>query len=484
MTIRIALLCALSLVVALPVARATSDPAPAPIETLFGAPLPSGKAPWPVQVWRAELPPGELLSFTSLEPFTAHPQPAHTPTREVTVPWRGEIRRHGYLPLLVFFTATRPTLTGKTLDLPDAAPERTGQASATAVLQRALDTARPGEAVIVPSGTYRIGTLRLRDGVELHLTFDARLVASDDEAEYPVFDAPIRYQRRALILFDGVRGAALTGPGMIDGRGSVRRRAMAKPTDHPNIKLVHVQDSSDITLRDVHLRDSYSWTVHVLRSTRVTISGVSVLAELSPRNWNGGGAGWIWNNADGINPDSSSDVLIEDCFIYAGDDAIAVRSTDPLHPTQNVTVRRTILSSPTRGLKIGTETRGEVMSGITFEDCDIIQAGEAIAIDLFDSATFSSVIYRDIRVHASPTGVHFLVKARNPQQTAIGRIEGVTLERVHLGPVTHVVQLTASDPRAEIRGITFQDVCTDNGPITSQQVNAMGEVNDLRYICR
>ncbi len=447
------------------------------METLYDSPIPSGKEPLPVQVWRKELPAGDKLSLSALGQFTAYPPLPDGSTTALAAPWRGELQREGQPPIFVILTQKSGVPAGTELALAEDAPERNGQASATGIIQTAIDKARPGLAVVIPAGIYKIGTLKMRDGVELHLTHNARLESIDNDAEYPPFDAPVRYHRKALILFDGVKNAALTGSGIIDGRGSVRRRAMEKPTNHPDIKLVHMQDSSDIRVENVHLRDAYSWTLHVLRCTRVTIRGVSVLAEYSPRNWNGGGEDWIWNNADGINPDSSSHILIEDCMIYAGDDAIAIKNSDPLHTTSDITVRGCSMWSPTRGLKIGTETRGESMTRITFEDCDVIRAGEAMAIDLLDTANLLDITYRAVRAHGSDTGVHFLVRPREPDQAVLGSLHGVRLEQVHFGPATDPVRLAAPHDLSKISNVVLVDARTDMGDVTKDQVTQIGNVD-------
>ncbi|KAL0324207.1 UNVERIFIED_CONTAM: putative polygalacturonase [Sesamum calycinum] len=71
-------------------------------------------------------------------------------------------------------------------------------------------------------------------------------------------------------------------------------------------------------------------------------------------------------NTDGIDPDSSSHVCIEDSYISTGDDLIAVKSGWDEYgiaygrPSHGITIRRVTGSSPFAGIAVGSETSGGV----------------------------------------------------------------------------------------------------------------------------
>ena len=72
--------------------------------------------------------------------------------------------------------------------------------------------------------------------------------------------------------------------------------------------------------------------------------------------------GCIAGGVSGIHPDSSRNVLIEDCFVDVGDDGIVVASYRDFYgipkPAANITVRRcTVLS---RNIAIGAGTAGGI----------------------------------------------------------------------------------------------------------------------------
>ena len=67
----------------------------------------------------------------------------------------------------------------------------------TAEFQPALDEARDAEGalVIVPAGAYRIGSVRMYGDTELHLEAGAKVLGSDDIADYTDWGVPttLRY---------------------------------------------------------------------------------------------------------------------------------------------------------------------------------------------------------------------------------------------------------------------------------------------------
>lgn len=97
----------------------------------------------------------------------------------------------------------------------------------TASLQAAIDRVSKsgGGRVEVPSGTWAIGTVWLRSGVELHLPEGAVLKGSANLDDYNAEDAYPQnfcfgsegWSARHLIIALEVRNVAITGKGAIDG---------------------------------------------------------------------------------------------------------------------------------------------------------------------------------------------------------------------------------------------------------------------------
>ncbi|MFE5307488.1 glycoside hydrolase family 28 protein [Isoptericola sp. NPDC056605] len=246
---------------------------------------------------------------------------------------------------------------------------------ATATFQAAIDDAAAagGGTVVVPAGTHRTGALRLRSHVELHLEAGALLQFVPDPALYPPVDA--RWEGAPATIHSpclyaaGETDVAITGFGTIDGGGAPwwdtfrhDRASLA----HPRPTLVGLHDCTRVTVRDVRLTNSPSWTVHPLRCDGVTISNVVIVNPPdSP-------------NTDGIDPESCRNVRISDCHIDVGDDCVVLKAGTERDPEriacENVAITNCTMVHGHGGVVIGSEmsggVRNVVISNCVFEGTD------------------------------------------------------------------------------------------------------------------
>ena len=209
----------------------------------------------------------------------------------------------------------------------------------TEAIQRAIDACSKagGGRVVVPAGTWKTGTIWFRSHVELHLQQGARMLGSENLADYNKDDA---YEQnywelcegwcgKHLVLAVEVEDIALTGEGVIDGNG--RAFFGPKPPDSPGRvcwrqgaansrpgiyrpgTTITVIECRDVRIRDVKLVDMTSWSCSIQGCDNVQVRGVRI------RNP-------AWNlNTDGISIDACSHVEISDCDIDTGDDCFAIR---------------------------------------------------------------------------------------------------------------------------------------------------------------
>lgn len=405
------------------------DGKPLATERLF-APLP-GEVEWSdnVSLARAEVSGSWTLTIPDAAGAILHPPQSSTTRDDALVVTGNNPARFGIeLPdrrLLVFIdppSAPNPT------DAKSLPPSAASAPHATAALQALLDAAKPSETVLVPPGRFTIGTIFLRPGVCLHLARGATLVASLDASLYPELPN-FGGMKHALVVARSAHGASLTGSGEIDAQGHRFRRTQTT-SRHPGIRLLAALDTRDLTVEDVTLRDAYAWTGHFQNCQKLRVRSVAVLAEINFPGWNGRGAHVTWNNADGLNPDGCRDVLFEDLFLHTGDDGVAVKNMDAKNRVETVTVRRAVIWTPVAALKIGTESRGETMRGIHFENIYVAHAGRAMALDIFDCALASDITFRDITVARCEQGLTVRAGKRAADQTAAGRLADLTLENI------------------------------------------------------
>jgi hypothetical protein len=107
-------------------------------------------------------------------------------------------------------------------------------------------------------------------------------------------------------------------------------------------------------------------------------------------------------NCDGIDPDRCRDVEIRNCNITSADDAIVIKTSDQSEdfgPTRNIVVKDCRVTSRDSGLKVGTETFGDI-SKVLFERCKVIFSGRGPTITHRQRGNIEDIEFLDIEVTA------------------------------------------------------------------------------------
>lgn len=288
-------------------------------------------------------------------------------------------------------------------------------------IQKAIDacTQKGGGEVLVPPGDYVCGTILLKDGVRLHLQKGAVILGSRnlDDYDNPDFfvDAVDQERGWCLIGIVDVKDAAIIGEGVIDGRGQREFFTKRRPF------LVRCVRSTDIKISGVTLRNPAAWTCHLFQSNRVTIRDLTIYSHANGNN-------------DGIDIDSTRNVLIENCKIDSGDDAVCIKATSPI-ATENVTVRNCVLTSDWGAFKLGTESMGD-FKNIRFTDSVIKDTkGGAMKILSMDGCRLENLTVDNITVENSDMLIFMrlgvrLNKYREPEARTPGHMKDVTISNI------------------------------------------------------
>ncbi|KAL1226207.1 putative polygalacturonase [Cardamine amara subsp. amara] len=266
-----------------------------------------------------------------------------------------------------------------------------GKTSNTKAFREAIIKLSPmaadgGVQLIVPPGKWLTGSFNLTSHFTLFIQKGAILLASQDESEYPVVPPLPSYGRgrdapgprfASLISGTNLTDVIITGNnGTINGQGKYWwakfKSGGFKSITRPY--LIEILFSNNLQISNVTLINSPSWHIHPVYSYNVIVKGVTILAPIdSP-------------NTDGINPDSCTNTLIEDCYIVSGDDCIAVKSGWDEYgikfamPTQQLSIRRlTCISPDSAGVALGSEMSGGIKD-VRIEDTTLIQTQSAIRI--------------------------------------------------------------------------------------------------------
>ena len=300
-----------------------------------------------------------------------------------------------------------PSFPDRDFDITQYGAEGDGISNCSEAFLRAINACNRagGGRLIIPQGDYLTGAIRLRSNVNLHLSEGATLRFSPDPRLY----LPAVYTRwegvecmnyAPFIYAFEQENIAVTGSGTLDGQASnehwwpwtggspsfrsgpakanqmaartklfrmgendipVRDRVFGEGSNlRPN--FVQFYRCRNVLIEDVTIRNSPMWMIHPVLCTNVTVRKVSLVSH-GPNN-------------DGCNPESSRDVLIENCFFDSGDDCIAVKSGRNRDgrrigaPSENIVVRNCRMKDGHGGITIGSEASGGVRN-VFAENCNM-----------------------------------------------------------------------------------------------------------------
>lgn len=252
-----------------------------------------------------------------------------------------------------------------------------GKTLTTAAIQQAIDAcaAKGGGVVSFEPGEYVTGSIFLKSNVHLQIGKGVTLLGSQSFGDYPEINTRIAGIEMkwpaALINIIGQQNVLVSGEGKVNARGKfcwdkywTMRRQDYEPRglrwivdyDAKRVRTFLVQGSADITLKGVTFSNAGFWTVQLLYSKYITVDGIIVR-----NNEDGKGP-----STDGVDVDSSSWVLIENCDIDCNDDDFCLkagRDWDGLRvnrPTEYVVIRNCIARKGGGLLTLGSETSGSI----------------------------------------------------------------------------------------------------------------------------
>ncbi|HEV7474002.1 MAG TPA: glycoside hydrolase family 28 protein [Pyrinomonadaceae bacterium] len=382
----------------------------------------------------------------------------------------------------------------------------------TAAIRKAIEAchAAGGGRVVVPSGVFQTGAIHLRSNVNLHVSEGATLKFSSDPASYlPVvhtrFEGTECLNYSPLIYAFEQENIAVSGRGVLDGsasndnwwRWARRGPNVSEPPARADITLLRdlaergvpvkqrvfgaghylrnsfIQPfrSKNILIEGVRIVNSPMWEIHPVLSTNVTVRGVTVESH-GPNN-------------DGCDPESSRDVLIEDCVFDTGDDCIAIKSGRDADgrrvnvPAENIIVRNCTMKDGHGGVVIGSEISGGCRN-VFIENCRMDSANLDRALRFKSNARRGGVIenifMRDVmigRVAEAVLTIDFLYDT-GAEGSYRPILRNVSLERVHSVSSPRVMWIVGF-PGVTIENVRFTD-CIFRGVEAAEVMNHAGSV--------
>lgn len=140
---------------------------------------------------------------------------------------------------------------------------------------------------------------------------------------------------------------------------------------YPRPKLISFDGCNRVTLKDLTLVNSPSWTVNPIRCQDVTIDNLSIHNPAdSP-------------NTDGIDPESCVNVRISNCHIDVGDDCIAIKAgtedTKERIACENIAITNCTMIHGHGGVVLGSEMSGDIRN-VVISNCVFKQTDRGIRL--------------------------------------------------------------------------------------------------------
>lgn len=150
-------------------------------------------------------------------------------------------------------------------------------------------------------------------------------------------------------------------------RVPIEERQMVDDTSHLRPQFIQFNRSENILLEGITITNSPFWTIHPYLSKNVTIRNIKVYAH--------------GHNNDGVDPEMSQQVLIENCVFDQGDDAIAIKSgRNPegwrlKTPSKNIVIRNNTVKNGHQLVAIGSELSGGI-ENVFLEHCTVVDGAK------------------------------------------------------------------------------------------------------------
>lgn len=262
--------------------------------------------------------------------------------------------------LWLLYTLCRHETVGSLVDPRDYGAIGDGSLDCTTAIQRAIDIcASDRECHAIRLGcaerkcTFLSGSVWLQSHMTFEVPAGVTLLGSKDPSRYPLtytrVEGTMQFGHAALInagrclrlkrgvdasninpddgdvcaAWEEVKNVTVIGDGVIDGQGSwwwkncfLSKDELCPDGTHQRQRppLLHFANVDRLRITRLTLLNSAFWFIHPLFCNDVRVEGVVARAPHNSRN------------TDGFDPDSCTNVYVNDCVFETGDDCIAIKS--------------------------------------------------------------------------------------------------------------------------------------------------------------
>lgn len=340
-----------------------------------------------------------------------------------------------------------------------------------------------GGIIIVPKGIYTInGPIHFASNVNLYLEAGAKIRFGSNPKDYPLvftsWEGTMLYNYSPMIYGNNVENVAITGNGIIDGEAKEtwnkwkslekKDQLLSRDMNHDNVavenrifgeghylrpQLIQFVNSKNILIEDVQIEDAPFWCVHLLKSKSITIRGVKYNAH-------------NYNN-DGIDPENSSDILIENVKFNNGDDNIAIKSgrddegrSNAHMPSENIVIRNCEFKG-LHAVVIGSEMSAGVRN-VYVENCKAsgyLKRGLYIKTNSDRGSYIKDIYFSNIAFGKVEDGIYITANYHGEGSGVFpSKISDISFSNISFTEVTNTGIVIEGYPNRKVENITLDNI--------------------------
>jgi polygalacturonase len=279
----------------------------------------------------------------------------------------------------------------------------------TTALQAAIDACHQngGGVVLVPAGTFQIGTVELKSNVTLHIAASGKLLGSGDGKQYHAVDAiplsgdsTLNDGNWALLFAVNATNVTIEGAGTIDGQGA-KFHSTVRGTPPPsglggNRRPYHLlfHRCDRLTVRDIALVDCAYHSIRVIQSKHVHMNGLYIHNRVNGNN-------------DGFHFISAEYVTVSNCMVLSQDDACAMFGS-----CRFITITNSVFSTRWSVFRFG----GGVAENISISNCVLYDVfGCPIKFQGNEGSRFENISFANLVLQQVTGPIHISLGPRTRQ---------------------------------------------------------------------
>ncbi|MDD3080070.1 MAG: glycoside hydrolase family 28 protein [Paludibacter sp.] len=252
----------------------------------------------------------------------------------------------------------------------------------TEAIQKTIDVCATngGGKVSFHPGIYLSGSVFVKSNVNFEISKGTMIIGSQNLADYKKIDTRIAGIEMTwpagLVNIIGQKNAAISGDGVINGRGKIfwdKYWMMRQEYDPKGLRWIVdydcerpqgiiISNCKNVTVKDIVLYQPGFWSLHILYSDHITVDGVIISNNIEGRG----------PSTDGIDIDSSTKILVQNSNINCNDDNFCLkagRDADGLRvnkPTEYVVIRDCVAGHGDGLFTCGSETSGGIRNVVAY----------------------------------------------------------------------------------------------------------------------